>query len=220
MSRSFWTIAQHISNIFASTDNRNICRGCRACDARARRLPQYLRLISVCKPHSASINSSSVTVNIVHRTLSQHISQSNHPLRPLRTLRQRPFSRSPPDTNLLGRDLTRSPYSLSTMIRSNLSPPPTFPATFWDLVPFLCAVGLALIFTVPPHPARWRRFERQECTWRRAAVAPGQLPTAVRRTDREGTRMVHSFALELLRLFSHPEEGHGLSTSGHCNLQV
>jgi hypothetical protein len=33
------------------------------------------------------------------------------------------------------------------MIRSNLSPPPTFPATFWDLVPFLCAGGLALIFT-------------------------------------------------------------------------
>ena len=33
------------------------------------------------------------------------------------------------------------------MIMSNLSPPPTFPATFWDLVPFLCAGGLALIFT-------------------------------------------------------------------------
>jgi hypothetical protein len=33
------------------------------------------------------------------------------------------------------------------VIRSNLSPPPTFPATFWGLVPFLCAGGLALIFT-------------------------------------------------------------------------
>jgi hypothetical protein len=33
------------------------------------------------------------------------------------------------------------------VIRSNLSPPPTFPATFWDLVPFRWAGGLALIFT-------------------------------------------------------------------------
>jgi hypothetical protein len=33
------------------------------------------------------------------------------------------------------------------MIKSNLSPPPTFPATFADLVPFLCAGLLALIFT-------------------------------------------------------------------------
>ena len=33
------------------------------------------------------------------------------------------------------------------MVGSNLSPPPTFLATFWDLVPFLCAGGLALIFT-------------------------------------------------------------------------
>jgi hypothetical protein len=33
------------------------------------------------------------------------------------------------------------------MIRSNLSRPPTFPATSWDLVHFLCAGGLALIFT-------------------------------------------------------------------------
>ncbi len=38
-------------------------------------------------------------------------------------------------------------YSRPTMIMSTLSPPPTFPATFWDLVPFLCAGGLALIFT-------------------------------------------------------------------------
>jgi len=32
------------------------------------------------------------------------------------------------------------------MIRSHLSPPSTFSATFWDLLPFLCACGLALIF--------------------------------------------------------------------------
>jgi hypothetical protein len=33
------------------------------------------------------------------------------------------------------------------VIRSGRSPPLTFPATFWDLVPFLCAGGLTLIFT-------------------------------------------------------------------------
>jgi len=33
-----------------------------------------------------------------------------------------------------------------TMIRSNLSPPPTYPATFRDLVPTLCASGYTLIF--------------------------------------------------------------------------
>jgi len=46
--------------------------------------------------------------------------------------------------------LQESTYALllsPMMIKSNLSPPPTFPATFWDLVPFLCAGGLALIFT-------------------------------------------------------------------------
>jgi hypothetical protein len=36
---------------------------------------------------------------------------------------------------------------LPTAITLNLSPPPTFPATFSDLVPFLCVGGLALIFT-------------------------------------------------------------------------
>ena len=29
------------------------------------------------------------------------------------------------------------------MIRSSLSSPPAYPATFWDLVPFLCASGYA-----------------------------------------------------------------------------
>jgi hypothetical protein len=39
-------------------------------------------------------------------------------------------------------------HSLSpTMIRSNLSPPPTFPTTFWNFVPLLFASVLALRFT-------------------------------------------------------------------------
>ena len=80
---------------------------CRASNAPARRLPQDLRLISVCKPHSASTNSSSVTTIIVHRILSRRISQSNRPLRPLRTRQKTRFSRSPPDTNLLDNALTR-----------------------------------------------------------------------------------------------------------------
>ena len=47
----------------------------------------YLGPVAVCRPHSASTNSSLVTANIVRRTLSQRISQSNRPLRPLRTRR-------------------------------------------------------------------------------------------------------------------------------------
>ena len=39
--------------------------------------------VAVCRPHSASTNSSLVTANIVRRTLGQRLSQSNSPLRPL-----------------------------------------------------------------------------------------------------------------------------------------
>ena len=140
MSRSFWTIAQHLSNIFASADNRNICRECRASDARARRLPQYLRPLSVCKPYFASTNSCFVAANIIHRTLSQRISQSNRPLRPWHARRQKPFS----GLRLSSiKGLATRSYSRPTMIMLNLFPPPTF----WDLVPFLCASGLAPTFT-------------------------------------------------------------------------
>ena len=46
--------------------------------------------------------------------------------------------------------LDTDPYALSlspTMIRSNFFSPPTWPPTLWDLIPFLCASGYALIFT-------------------------------------------------------------------------
>jgi hypothetical protein len=58
-----------------------------------------------------------------------------------------PLTSSLTDGNLSTTALPCSPLLSLTVIRSNLSPPPTFPATFWDLVPFLCAGGLALIFT-------------------------------------------------------------------------
>ena len=143
MSRSFWTIAQHISNIFASTDNRNICRGCRASDARARRLPQYLRPLSVCKPHSASTNSCFVAANIIHRTLSQRISQSNRPLHPLHARRQKPFS------GLRISSITGFAHSLLLSPNDDHVEPlpsPDVPPTFWDFVLFLCASGLAPTF--------------------------------------------------------------------------
>jgi len=48
--------------------------------------------------------------------------------------------------NLLDNGPTYSLLLSPTMIRSNLSPPPTYPATSSDLVPFLCANGYTLIF--------------------------------------------------------------------------
>jgi hypothetical protein len=59
----------------------------------------------------------------------------------------RPFSHSPSHRNPLNDDLTHSLLLLPTVIRSNFSPLPTFPATFSDRVPFLCAGCLAPVFT-------------------------------------------------------------------------
>jgi hypothetical protein len=59
----------------------------------------------------------------------------------------RPFSHSSADRNLRDNSPTRSLLLSPTMVRLNLSPPQTFPATFWDLVPFLYVGSLALVFT-------------------------------------------------------------------------
>ena len=139
VSRSFWTIAQHLSNTFASIDNRNIAVGVELLTL----APGVFRSIfdhSVCKPHSASTNSCFVAANIVHRTLSQRISQSNRPLRPLHARRQKPFS------GLRISSIKGLAHSL--LLSSNDDhveplPSPDVPPTFWDLVPFLCASGLA-----------------------------------------------------------------------------
>ena len=110
-------------------------------------------------------------------------------------------------------------YSRLTMIRSNLSPPPTFPATFWDLVPFLCAGSLALISTallillVEDDSSDSRVHSEQ---WSHLASHQRRFVGLSEKEREWSTR----FVLELLQLFSYPEKVHGLSSFGHCYCQV
>ena len=97
---------------------------------RPTRLSSPLTLPTAHSPPVASVSASPTARYAPLRTRPQGLCPVHHPIR----------------IYLITASLAHS-GSRPTMIMSNLSPPPTFPATFWDLVPFLCAGGLALIFT-------------------------------------------------------------------------
>ena len=155
-----------------------------------------LRPAVVSRPHSASTPSSLVTADIVHNraliTHCQRISQSNRPPHHAHST-TRPFSHSLSNSNLLDDGLAPTLLFSSTMTRSNLSLPPTFLATFSNLVPFLCAVVLPAFSP----PSLVLLAENGSTDSKVLGEQQSQLPTAV---SWKGARMVHAFALELLRL--------------------